>query len=82
MSPVLKFTIILKITAKYYFHLNCTGKFSVAKLHAITIPKLGNVTSPESKMAERGANVSHCTDFICFHLYSLLYWSSFSVSIN
>ena len=31
-----------------------------------------HVTSPESKTAERGANVSHCTDFVSFHLYSLL----------
>ena len=30
VSPVLKFTISLKITAKNYFQLNYTGKFSVA----------------------------------------------------
>jgi len=29
-SPALKFTISLKIIAKNYFHLNCSGKFSVA----------------------------------------------------
>ena len=44
--------------------------------------RLGHVTSSESKMAERGANVSHCTDFVSFHLYSLLYWSSFSLSLK
>ena len=30
VSPGLKFTISLKIIAKNYFQLNCTGKFSVA----------------------------------------------------
>ena len=30
VSPGLKFTISLKISAKNYFQLNCTGKFSVA----------------------------------------------------
>ena len=28
--PGLKFTISLKIIAKHYFQLNCTGEFSVA----------------------------------------------------
>ena len=44
--------------------------------------RLGHVTPPESKIAERGANVSHCSDFVSFHVYSLLYWSSFSLSLN
>ena len=35
--------------------------------------RLGHVTPPESKMAEKGSNVSHCSDFVSFHLYSLLY---------
>ena len=30
VSPELTFTFSLKIIAKNYFHLNCTGKFSVA----------------------------------------------------
>ena len=44
--------------------------------------RLGHVTPPESKMAEKGSNVSHCSDFVSFHLYSLLYWSFFSLSLN
>ena len=30
-------------------------------------------------MAEKGSNVSHCSDFISFHLHCLLYWASFSL---
>ena len=30
-------------------------------------------------MAEKGSNVSHCSDFVSFHLHSPLYWSSFSL---
>ena len=30
VSPGLKFTVRLKIIAKNYFQLNCTGKFSVS----------------------------------------------------
>ena len=69
----------MKIIAKTYFHLICTGKSS-CDYNSKT--RLGHVTSPESKMAERAANVSHCTDFVSFHLYSLLYWSLFSLSLN
>lgn len=43
VSPGLKFTISLKIMAMTYFQLNRTGKFSVAWLHTITIPKRGLV---------------------------------------
>ena len=44
VSPVLKFTISLKIIAKNYFQPNCTGKFSVGYLHTIAIPKRVLVT--------------------------------------
>ena len=66
VSPGLKFTISLKIIAKNYFQLNFAGKFSVTYVHMITISKkrLGHVTSPESKMAERDVSISHCTDFV------------------
>ena len=43
VSPGLKFSVSLKISAKNYFRLNCTGKVSVALLHMITIPKRGLV---------------------------------------
>ena len=30
-------------------------------------------------MAEKGSSVSHCSDFISFHLHCPLYWPSFSL---
>ena len=48
------------------------GEFSVGTSCGCKT-KLGHVTSPESNMAVRGANVSHCTDFVSFHIFSLLY---------
>ena len=75
VSSGLKFTISLKIITKNYFQLNCTGKFSVALLHTITISKnkLGHVTLPESKMVERDVSISHCTDFVFLSIYTL-FW--------
>ena len=39
----------------------------------ITISKkrLGHVTSPESKMAERDVSNSHCTDFVILYISTL-----------
>ena len=73
VSPGLKFTISLKVIANNYFQLNCTGKFSVAYLHTITISKnkLGHVTLPESKMVERDVSISHCTDFVFLSISTL-----------
>ena len=41
--------------------------------HTITISKkrLGHVTSPESKMAERDVSISHGTDFVFLSISTL-----------
>ena len=44
----------------------------ITSCHFISKTRLDHATSPESKLAERGAAISHCTDFVSFHLYSLL----------
>ena len=36
-SPALKFTISLKIIAKNYFHLNCTGRCFNCLVHNIVL---------------------------------------------
>ena len=37
VSPALKFTISLKIIAKDYFHLNCTGRGFNCPVHNIVL---------------------------------------------
>ena len=75
--PALKFTSSLKISAKKLFspelHWEMFCCITTCEYNSKT--RFGHVTSPESKMAERGADVS--TDFVSCGLYSLLYrWFS------
>ena len=83
VSPGLKFTISLKIMSKTYFQLNRTGKFSVAWLHTITIPKRGLVkwNRPNRKCQREIYPLLHwfC---VSFHLYSFLNWSFTKPTLN